>query len=66
MKKAVQLLFWGILLVEAAKPLAMAERGYTAIGGEYLLLIAPWLIDELITSIKDIFDFKDYEVAGEE
>jgi len=63
MKREVQLIILGILLVLLARPLAMAERGYSAIGGEYFLIVAPWLIDEIITSIKGFFGF---EMVGEE
>lgn len=63
MKKQLQLIILGILLVLMARPLAMAERGYFAIGGEYFLILAPLLIDELATSIKGILGF---EMVGEE
>ena len=49
-----------------ARPLAIAERGCAAIGGEYFLILAPWMIDELITSFKGIFSKDQYELVGEE
>lgn len=66
MKREVQLIILGILLVLMARPIAMAERGYFAIGSEYFLIVAPWLIDEIITSIKGILGCNGYELAGEE
>ena len=62
--KKLLLIILGILLVTTAKPLALAERGYVAFGGEYCLLIAPLLIDEIITTIKDSLGC--FEEAGEE
>ena len=64
MKKTILLIILGILLVAAARPMAMAERGYSAIGGEYFLLIAPLLIDEIITTIKDSLGC--FEEVGDE
>lgn len=66
MKKQLQLIILGIMLVLLARPLAMAERGCAAIGGEYFLILAPWMIDELITSFKGIFSEDQYELVGEE
>lgn len=66
MKREVQLIILGILLVLLARPIAMAERGYFAIGGEYFLIVAPWLVDELITSVKGILGCKGFELVGEE
>lgn len=59
MKKTIILLILGILLVAAARPLALAERGYSAIGGEYFLIIAPFLLDEIIITAKGILGFEE-------
>lgn len=55
MKKTISLLLLGGLLAGLAIPAAYRQRGYFAFGGEYMLIIAPLLADELWRTLKDMF-----------
>ena len=45
-------IFWGMFPV--AYKTAMAQRGKFAIGGEYCLLILPFVIAELVFTVADL------------
>lgn len=45
-------IIWGLLLVAFAIPIAQRQRGYSAFGGEYLLIILPLITDELFSTVK--------------
>lgn len=45
-------IIWGLLLVSFAIPIAQRQRGYSAFGGEYLLMILPLITDELFSTVK--------------
>lgn len=46
------LIFWGMF--PTACRIAMAQRGQFAIGGEYALLILPFVIAELVFTVADL------------
>ena len=45
-------IFWGMF--PTAYKIAMAQRGKFAIGGEYCLLILPFVIAELVFTLADL------------
>ena len=56
------IVFWGMF--PSAYRVAMAQRGHFAIGGEYCLLILPFVISSLLTTLADIT--KDANSRGAE
>ena len=46
------IVFWGMF--PSAYKVAMAQRGQFAIGGEYCLLILPFVIAELVFTLTDL------------
>lgn len=75
-KRALQILKWlaiiaaGILLFLLGKRVAYIERGYKAVGGEYLLLLLPllWLaVEQVIKDFRKMWrDAKETVDAEEE
>ena len=62
MKRTLKIIFlvWlGAVLTGLAMPVAYAHRGYSAIGGEFTLVLLPLLVANIADTVKEMFGIKE-------